>query len=51
MNSAPACAGLYNQTFSPEHGEEVFLCLKAGTKPLANSSQSSAFSTEATAES
>lgn len=51
MNSAPACGGLYNRTFSPEQGEEVFLCLKAGTKPLPNNSQSSAFSMEAAAES
>ena len=41
MNSVPACAGLYNQTFSPENGEGVFLCLKSETKYLAHSSQPS----------
>jgi hypothetical protein len=33
MNSAPACAGLYTQTFLLKVGEKVFLCLKTGTKP------------------
>ena len=44
MNSAPACAGLYNETFLLKVGEKVFLCLKTGTKPLAHSSQSSVIS-------
>ena len=44
MNSAPACAGQSTQTFLLKVGKRVFLCLKAGTKPLAYSSQSSSIS-------
>lgn len=29
MDPAPASAGPHNQTFSPEQGEEVFLCLES----------------------
>jgi hypothetical protein len=41
MNDVPARAGLDNPTFSPEQGEEVFLCLKSEPKHSAISRSSS----------